>query len=124
MQTILKMGRLRYRICAPTDPKPTLARLYKANPNMPWDEVRRHLTPEAMLAERVQDLKAYALKCTGRHRRIRSYPSPRLFPSAGLTVLEYVKAYYALNQLGSINHFAPLAAHMTYPRGVDSYTGG
>jgi hypothetical protein len=114
------MGRLRYRICAPTDPKPTITRLYKANPNMPWEEVRRHLTPEAMLAERVRELKAYALKCTGRHRRVRSYPNPRLFPSVGLTVLEYVKAYYVLNQLGSISHFAPLAAHMTYPRGVDS----
>lgn len=99
MHTILKMGRLRYRICAPSDPKSTLA-------------------------ERIQDLKAYALKCTGRHRRVRSYPSSRLFPPAGLSVLEYVKAYYALNQLGSIIHFAPLAAHMTYPRGVDSYEVG
>lgn len=117
---VLRIGRLRYRIHAPTDPKPTLARLYKANPDMPWEEVKRHLTPEAMLEARVQELKAYALKCTGRHRRIRLYPDARIFPATGLTAKAYVTAYYALNQLGAPSHFGPLAEHMTYPRGVDS----
>lgn len=120
MQTTIQMGRLKYRVCAPTDQKPTLARLYKVNPNRPWDEVRRHLTPEAMLAERVKDLKAYALKCTGRSRKVRLYPSPRLFPQTGLSAKAYVIAYYALNQLGTTSHFAPLAEHMTYPQGIDS----
>lgn len=124
MQTTIQIGRLKYRVCTPTDQKPTLARLYKENPNRPWDEVRQYLTPEAMLAERVKDLKAYALKCTGRSRKVRLYPSPRLFPQTGLTVKAYVTAYYALNQLGTPSHFAPLTEHMTYPRGVDSYEGG
>jgi hypothetical protein len=111
---------LKYRVCAPTDQRPTLAKLYKENPNRPWDEVCSHLTPEAMLAERVKDLKAYALKCTGRSRKVRLYPSPRLFPQTGLSAKAYVTAYYALNQLGTTSHFAPLAEHMTYPQGIDS----
>ena len=120
METTIQMGRLKYRVCAPTDQKPTLAKLYKENPNRPWDEVREHLMPEAMLAERVKELKAYALKCNGRHRRIRLYPGPRVFPPAGLSAMAYVTAYYALNQLGTPSHFSPLAEHMTYPQGVDS----
>ena len=120
MHTMIQIGRLRYRVCAPTDLKPTLAKLYKENPNRPWNEVRQYLTPEVMLAERVQDLKAYALKCTGRHRKLRLFPSPRVFPPIGLSVKAYVSAYYALNQLGNSSHFAPLAGHMTYPQGVDS----
>ena len=120
MQTTIQMGRLKYRVRAPTDHKPTLQRLYKENPERPWDEVREHLTPEAMLAERVKDLKAYALKCNGRHRRIRLYPGPRVFPPAGLSAKAYITAYYALNQLGTPSHFAPLADHVTYPQGVDS----
>jgi hypothetical protein len=120
MQTTIEMGRLKYRVCAPTDQRPTLAKLYKENPNRPWDEVCSHLTPEAMLAERVKDLKAYALKCTGRSRKVRLYPSPRLFPQTGLSAKAYVTAYYALNQLGTTSHFAPLAEHMTYPQGIDS----
>ena len=47
MQTTIQMGRLKYRVFAPTDQKPTLAKLYKENPNRPWDEVRQYLTPEA-----------------------------------------------------------------------------
>jgi hypothetical protein len=120
MQTTIQIGRLKYRVCAPTDQKPTLAKLYKENPNRPWDEVRQYLTPEAMLAERVKDLKAYALRCNGRHRKLRLFPSPRIFPPTGLSVKAYVTAYYALNQLGTPSHFAPLAEHMTYPQGVDS----
>lgn len=120
MQTTIQMGRLRYRVCAPTDHKSTLAKLYKENPNRPWDEVRQYLTPEAMLAERVKDLKAYALKCNGRPRKLRLFPSPRVFPPTGLSAKAYVTAYYALNQLGTPSHFAPLAEHMTYPQGVDS----
>lgn len=120
MQTTIQMGRLKYRVCAPSDQKPTLARLYKENPNRPWNEVRQHLTPEAMLAERVKDLKAYALKCTGRHRRIRLYPGPRVFPPAGLSAKAYVTAYYALNELGATSHFAPLAEHVTCAQGIDS----
>jgi hypothetical protein len=119
MQTTIQMGRLRYRVCAPTDPKPTLSRLYKANPNMPWEEVKRHLTPEAMLQARVQELKAYALKCTGRHRKVRLYPDARVFPPTGLSAKAYVTAYYALNQLGTPSQFVPLAEHVTYPQGVD-----
>jgi hypothetical protein len=117
---VLKIGRLRYLVRVPTDHKPTLAKLYKDNPNRPWEDVRQHLTPEALLAERVKDLQAYALKCDGRHRKVRLFPSPRVFPSTGLSVKAYVTAYYALNQLGTPSHFVPLAEHMTYPRGVDS----
>jgi len=120
MQTTIQIGRLKYRVCAPTDQKPTLAKLYKENPTRQWDEVRQYLTPEAMLAERVKDLKAYALRCNGRHRKLRLFPSPRIFPPTGLSVKAYVTAYYALNQLGTPSHFAPLAEHMTYPQGVDS----
>lgn len=121
MQTTIEMGRLKYRVCAPTDQRPTLARLYKENPNRPWDEVRSHLTPEAMLAERVKNLKAYALKCTGRYRKARLYPSPRLFPQTGLSAKAYVTAYYALNQLGTPSHFVPLAEQVSYPQGHDSH---
>ncbi len=120
----LRIGRLRYRIHAPTDPKPTLARLYKANPEMPREEVRRHLTPEAMLEARVLELKTYALRCTGRPRKTRLYPDARIFPSTGLTAKVYVTAYYALNQLGTPSHFEPLAEHMTYPRGADCQVSG
>lgn len=120
MQTTIEMGRLSYRACAPTDQKPTLAKLYKENPNRPWDEVRQYLTPEAMLAERVKDLTAYALKCNGRSRKRRQFPSPRVFPPTGLSAKAYVTAYYALNQLGTTSHFAPLAEHLTYPQGIDS----
>jgi hypothetical protein len=120
MQTTIQIGRLRYRVCAPTDQKPTLAKLYKENPNRPWQEVRQYLTPEAMLEARVQELRAYALKCNGRQRKPRLFPSPRVFPPAGLSVKAYVSAYYALNQLGTPSHFGPLAEHMTYPQGVDS----
>lgn len=120
MQTTIQMGRLRYRVCAPTDQKPTLAKLYKENPNRPWEEVRQYLTPEAMLTERVKELRSYALKCTGRYRKLRLYPSPRVFPPTGLSVKAYVTAYYALNQLGTPSHFAPLAEYITYPQGVDS----
>lgn len=120
MQTTIEIGRLKYRICAPTDQHRTRAKLYKENPNMPWDEVCRHLTPEAMLAERVKELRAYVLKCTGRHHKIRLYPDPRIFPKLGLSAAEYVKAYYALNQLGTPSHFAPLAKHLTRARGTDS----
>ena len=67
----------------------------------------------------MQELQAYALKCTGRHRKHRIYPSPRLFPPAGLSMLEYVKAYYGMNQLGSMSHFGPLATRVTYPQGSD-----
>jgi hypothetical protein len=117
---VLKIGRLRYLVRVPTKQQPTVARLYKENPNMPWEEVKRHLTPEALLAERVKDLQAYALKCDGRHRKVRLFPSPRIFPPTGLSVKAYVTAYYALNQLGTPSHFGPLAEHITYPRGVDS----
>lgn len=120
MQTTIQMGRLKYRVFAPTDQKPTLAKLYKENRNRPWYEVRQYLTPEAMLAERVKDLKAYALKCNERHRKLRLYPSPRVFPPTGLSIKAYVAAYYALNQLGTPGHFGPLVEHMTYPQGVDS----
>ena len=120
MKTTIEMGRLKYRVCAPTDQRPTLAKLYKENPNRPWDELRQYVTPEAMLAERVKDLTAYALKCDGRSRKRRLFPSPRVFPPTGLSVKAYVTAYYALNQLGNSSHFAPLAGHMTYPQGVDS----
>lgn len=120
MQTTIQMGRLKYRVCSPTDHKPTLQRLYKEKPNRHWDEVREHLTPEALLAERVKTLMAYALKCNGRHRRIRLYPGPRVFPPAGLSAKAYVTAYYALNQLGTPSHFSPLAEHATCPQGVDS----
>jgi hypothetical protein len=87
---------------------------------MPWEEVKRHLTPEAMLQARVQELKAYALKCTGRHRKVRLYPDARIFPPTGLTAKAYVTAFYALNQLGTPSQFVPLAEHVTYPQGVDS----
>jgi hypothetical protein len=117
---VLNIGRLRYLVRVPTDQQPTLAKLYKANPDMPWEEVRRHLTPQALLAERVKDLQAHALKCTGRPRKVRLYPSPRVFLAAGLSAKAYVKAYYALNELGTPSHFAPLAEHITYPQGVDS----
>jgi hypothetical protein len=120
MQTTIEMGRLKYRVCVPTDQRPTLAKLYKENPNRPWDEVRPYLTPEAMLADRVKDLKAYALKCNGRSRKHRLFPSPRVFPPTGLSAKAYVTAYYALNQLGTTSHFAPLAEHLTYPQGIDS----
>ena len=120
MQTTIHIGRLKYRICAPTNPRPTLARLYKEDPNRPRDEVRQYLTPEALLAERVKELKAYALRCTGRHRKVRIYPGPRVFPASGLCAKAYVTAYYALNQLGTTSHFAPLAEHTTYPQGIDS----
>jgi hypothetical protein len=73
-----------------------------------------------MLAERVKDLTAYALKCNGRSRKLRLFPSPRVFPPTGLSVKAYVTAYYALNQLGTTSHFAPLAEHVTYPQGIDS----
>ncbi len=117
---VLRIGRLRYLVRVPSNQQPTLARLYKANPDIPWEEVKQHLTPEAMLEARVQELKAYALKCTGRPRKVRLYPDARVFPPTGLTVKAYVTAYYALNQLGTPSHFGPLAEHMTYPRGVDS----
>ena len=120
MQTTIQMGRLKYRVCAPTDQKPTLAKLYKENPNWSWDEVRQYLTPEALLAERVRDLKAYALRCNGRHRKLRLFPGPRLFPPTGLSAKAYVTAYYALNQLGTPSHFAPLAEHLTFAQGADS----
>ena len=120
MQTTVQLGRLKYLVRVPTDQRPTITKLNRGNPNMPWDEVRSHLTPEAMLAERVRELTAYALKCTGRHRRARLYPDPRIFPRAGLSALEYVKAYYAVNQLGTPSHFAPLAKHVTLPQGIDS----
>ncbi len=119
MRTVVQIGRLKYFVCPPTDPKPTLAKLYKANPNMPWDEVRWHLTPEALLAARVQELTQYALKCTGRHRKVRLYPDQRVFPQAGLTVKAYVSSYYALNNLGTPSHFAPLANHVTCAQGMD-----
>ena len=120
MRTVVQIGRLKYFVCVPTDPKPTMTKLYKANPNMPWDKVRSHLTPEALLAARVQELTQYALKCTGRHRKTRLYPDTRIFPRDGLCAMEYVTAYYALNQLGTPSHFAPLAKHITRPRGIDS----
>ena len=120
MHTTLQIGRLKYRVCAPTDQRPTLARLYKLNPDMAWDEVRAHLTPESMLQARLDELKAYALKCTGRHRKFRLYPEPRIFPKEGLSAKEYVAAYYALNQLGTPSHFGPLAAHVSLPQGIDS----
>lgn len=120
MQTTIQIGRLRYRVCAPTDQKPTLAKLYKENPNRPWEEVRQHLTPEALLEARVHELKAYAQKCNGRPRKTRLYPGPRVFPPIGLSAKAYVTAYYALNQLGTPSHFAPLAEHVTYPRGIDN----
>lgn len=120
MHTTIQMGRLKYRVCAPTDQRPTLAKLYKENPNRPWDEVRQYVTPEAMLAERVRNLTAYALKCTGRYRKARLYPSPRLFPQIGLSAKAYVTAYYAINQLGTPSHFAPLAENVTKPQGIDS----
>lgn len=121
MQTTIQMGRLSYRVCAPTDQKPILAKLYKEHPNRPWEELRQHLTPEAMLAERVKDLKAYVLKCNGRHRKLRLFPSPRVFPPTGLSVKAYVTAYYALNQLGTPSHFAPLAEQVSSPQGIDSH---
>ena len=117
---VLRIGRLRYLVRVPTNQQPTLARLYEANPDMLWEEVKRHLTPEAMLEARVQELKVYALKCTGRPHKVRLYPAPRVFPPTGLTAKAYITAYYALNQLGTPSHFEPLAEHMTYPRGVDS----
>jgi len=116
---VLKIGRLRYLVRVPTNQQPALAKLYKANPNMPWEEVRQHLTPQVLLAERVRDLQAYAMKCDGRHRKIRLFPSPRVFPPTGLSAKAYVEAYYALNQLGTPSHFGPLAEHITYARGVD-----
>jgi hypothetical protein len=121
MQTAIQIGWLKYRVCAPTDQRPTLGRLYKENPNRPWDEVRSHLTPEAMLAERVKNLKAYALKCTGRYRKARLYPSQRLFPQIGLSAKAYVTAYQALNQPGTPSYLAPLAENVTKPQGFDSH---
>ena len=120
MKTVIQMGRLKYLVRAPTDPKPILAKLYKANPDTSWDEVKKHLTPEAMLAARVKELTEYALKCTGRHRKVRLYPDPRIFPSAGLTVKVYVQTYYQLNNLGTPTHFASLADRVTCPQGMDS----
>jgi len=120
MRTVVQIGRLKYFVCAPTDPKPMMVKLYKANPNMPWDEVRPHLTPEALLAARVQELTEYALKCTGRQRKVRLYPDQRVFPRAGLTAKKYVHSYYELNRLGTPSHFAPLADHVTYAQGIDS----
>jgi len=121
MQTTIEMGRLKYRVCAPTNEKPTIAKLYKENPDMPWEEVQRHLTPEAMLAERVKELKAYALKCTGKHRKVRLPGERRIYPPFGLCAKEYVEKYYAINQLGKPTHFAPLAVRVSCPQGFDSY---
>jgi len=59
MKTVIQIGRLKYLVRAPLDTQPTKAKLYKANPNMPWREVKRHLTPEAMLAARVKELTEY-----------------------------------------------------------------
>lgn len=112
---VVKIGRLRYLIRTPWNTKPTLARLYKANPDMPWEEVKRHLTPQALLQARVEEVRAYALKCTGKHRKVRVYPDARRFPPIGLTVKAYVTAYNALNQLGTPSHFGLLAEHITYP---------
>jgi len=120
MKTTVQIGRLKYLVRAPTDQRPFLAKLHKAHPNMPWDEVKRHLTPEAMLAARVKELTEYALKCTGRHRKVRLYTDPRIFPSAGLTVKVYVQTFYSLNNLGTPSHFAPLADRVTCPQGMDS----
>ncbi len=119
MQTTIQIGRLKYRVCAPTNTKPTIAKLYKKNPDMPWEEIQKHITPEAMLAERVKELKAYALKCTGKHRKIRLPQEHRIYPPFGLCADEYVKQYYAINHLGTPSHFAPLAKHVTYPQGID-----
>jgi len=119
MRTTIQLGRLTYFVCAPTDPKPMMVKLYKANPTMPWEEVRPHLTPEALLAARVQELTQYAMKCTGRHRKVRLYPDQRIFPQAGLTVQAYVSSYYALNNLGTPSHFAPLANRVTPAQGID-----
>ena len=121
IQTTIQMARLKYRVCAPTNTKPTIAKLYKENPDMPWEEVQRHLTPDAMLAERVMELKAYALKCTGRHRKLRLAQGCRRYPPFGLCAKEYVKQYYAINKLGIPTHFAPLAEHVSCPQGFDSY---
>ncbi len=120
MQTTIRLGRLKYRISAPTNTQPILAKLRKTHPDMPWDEVRSHLTPEALLAARVKELTQYALKCTGKHRKARLCQEPRIFPKEGLSAMEYVHSYYSLNNLGTPSHFAPLAKHITRPRGIDS----
>jgi hypothetical protein len=88
MQTTIQMGRLTYRVCAPKNNQPTIAKLYKKNPDMPWEEVQKHITPEAMLAERVRKLKAYALKCTGGHRKLRLTAGHRSYPPHGLCAKE------------------------------------
>jgi len=120
MHTIVRIGRLKYLVRAPTNQQSTKAKLKKANPNMTWDEIRKHLTPKAMLAARVKELTEYALKCNGRHRKVKLYPDERFFPQEGLSVSEYVTEYYSLNNFGTPSHFAPLAKHITYPQGIDS----
>jgi hypothetical protein len=122
MHTIIKIGRLKYLVRTPINEKPIKAKLYKANPNISFDELKSHLTPKAMLAARVKELTEYALKCTGRYRKTRLYADPRIFPRPGLCAMEYVTEYYSLNKLGTPSHFAPLARHITRPKGNDSQT--
>lgn len=81
-----------------------------------------------------QDFMSAILKCTGKHRRVKSKgPERRIFPPYGATMstADYVRAYEIANsgrwQRGvgapygsqATSMYAGLTAHVTVPEGAD-----
>ena len=68
------------------------------------------------------DFMSKLLSYTGKPKKTRLAPVQRRFPPAGAHVSTdaYVRTYYAMNALGSIDHFAPLSELFSQPQGVDS----
>lgn len=72
--------------------------------------------------ERVLEVQTLASKITGKHKPVRPKAPRRAYPKwgASLSTSDYVRDYYAMNNLGESKHFAPLTTHISVPVGADS----
>ena len=72
--------------------------------------------------ERVLAVQTLASKLTGKHKPVRPKAPRRAYPKwgASLSTSDYVRDYYAMNNLGDAKHFAPLTTHISVPQGADS----
>ena len=72
--------------------------------------------------ERVLAVQTLASKITGKHKPVRPKAPRRAYPKwgASLSTSDYVRDYYAMNNLGESKHFAPLTTHISAPQGADS----
>jgi hypothetical protein len=71
---------------------------------------------------RIFEVQMLAGKITGKHKPVRPKAPRRAYPKwgASLSTSDYVRDYYAMNNLGESKHFAPLTTHISVPQGVDS----